>query len=175
MKKLIKYWAISLILLFPLAQAETLYCKATWISDGDTFTCTFAPKQKVTIRLYQKDAPEIGQNYGRTAKKALSELIRAKPVAIQTHGQDKYGRTLGTVYYPVCPANNQCPFPADNINQKMLELGMVWYDNFDKKNPNTAYQQAQQQARQDKQGRWQQPRPIPPWKWRQYQAKKKNK
>ena len=95
MKYLKKYLLILLSLLYSSVHAETIYCKATWISDGDTFTCTLAPKQKVTIRLYQIDAPEIGQNYGRTAQKALSELIRAKPVAIQTHGQDKYGRTLG--------------------------------------------------------------------------------
>ncbi len=175
MKYLKKYLLILLSLLYSSVHAETIYCKATWISDGDTFTCTLAPKQKVTIRLYQIDAPEIGQNHGRVAQKALSELIQAKPVAIQTHGQDKYGRTLGTIYYPVCPENKQCPFPTDNINQKMLELGMVWYDNFDKKNPNTAYQQAEQKAHQNKLGIWQQPKPIPPWKWRQYQAKKKNK
>ncbi len=175
MKRLKKYWVASLILLSSLTQAETLYCKVTWVSDGDTFTCSFASKQKTTIRLYRVDAPEIGQNYGRVAQKKLSELIRAKSVAIQTHGQDKYGRILGTIYYPVCPANKRCPFPSDNINQKMLELGMVWYDNFDKKNPNATYQQSEQKARQDKQGLWQQPHPIPPWKWRQYQAKKKNK
>ena len=50
------------------------------------------------IRLSGIDCPEKGQAFGNRAKQAASALVFGKDVILQTHGQDKYGRTLGDVF-----------------------------------------------------------------------------
>jgi endonuclease YncB( thermonuclease family) len=55
------------------------------------------------IRLKGIDCPEKGQAYGNNAKQATSALVFGRDVILQTHGQDKYGRTLGDVFLLDCP------------------------------------------------------------------------
>ena len=52
------------------------------------------------IRLRGIDCPEHGQAFGTRAKQALSALVFGRDVILQTHGQDKYGRTLAVVLLP---------------------------------------------------------------------------
>jgi micrococcal nuclease len=52
------------------------------------------------IRLSGIDCPENGQAYGKRAKQAASSLVFGKEVILQTHGLDKYGRTLADVLLP---------------------------------------------------------------------------
>jgi len=42
----------------------------------------------------------MGQAYGQRAKHAASDLAFGKEVTLQTHGHDKYGRTIGDVILP---------------------------------------------------------------------------
>jgi micrococcal nuclease len=46
------------------------------------------------------DCPEKGQAYGQRVKQAASALVFGRDVILQTHGQDKYGRTLADVLLP---------------------------------------------------------------------------
>ncbi len=41
------------------------------------------------------DCPEKGQAFGKRPKQAASELVFVKDVILQTHGYNKYRRTLG--------------------------------------------------------------------------------
>src|SRR6476646_2143034 len=52
------------------------------------------------IRLNGIDCPEKGQAYGKKAKQAASTLVFGKQVTLQTHGLDKYGRTIADVHLP---------------------------------------------------------------------------
>jgi len=52
------------------------------------------------IRLSGIDCPEKGQAFGNKAKQAASALVFGKDVTLQTHGLDKYGRTLADVILP---------------------------------------------------------------------------
>ena len=52
------------------------------------------------IRLSGIDCPEKGQAYGQKAKQASSALVFGKEVTLQTHGKDKYWRTLADVLLP---------------------------------------------------------------------------
>ena len=52
------------------------------------------------IRLSGIDCPEKGQAFGKRPKQAASTLAFGKEVTIQTHGHDKYRRTLGDVLQP---------------------------------------------------------------------------
>lgn len=65
------------------------------------FTYSSSPVSKWSsterIRLSGIDCPEKGQAYGKRAKHTSLELVFGKEVTLQTHGKDKYGRTLADV------------------------------------------------------------------------------
>jgi endonuclease YncB( thermonuclease family) len=52
------------------------------------------------IRLSGIDCPEKGQAFGQRAKQAASQLVLGKEGTVQTHGHDKYKRTIGEVILP---------------------------------------------------------------------------
>src|SRR6267143_148297 len=66
------------------------------VLDGDTIEVLHNDRPE-RIRLSGIDCPEKGQAYGNRAKHAASALVFGKDVILQTHGQVKYGRTLGDV------------------------------------------------------------------------------
>jgi endonuclease YncB( thermonuclease family) len=59
------------------------------------------------------DCPEKGQAYGQKAKHAASDLAFGKDVTIQTHGLDKYGRTLADVLL----------LDGTNVNHELVKEG----------------------------------------------------
>jgi len=46
------------------------------------------------------DCPERGQALSKRARQAAADLAFGKEVTLQTHGKDKYGRTLADVLLP---------------------------------------------------------------------------
>lgn len=69
------------------------------VLDGDTIE-VLHNNHAEHIRLNGIYCPEKGQAYGKRAKHATSELVFGKEVTLQTHGKDKYGRTLADVLLP---------------------------------------------------------------------------
>jgi micrococcal nuclease len=80
----------------------TIVCAADYsgrvisVLDGDTIEVLNGHHAE-RIRLSGIDCPEKGQAYGKRAKQAASALAFGKEVTLQTHGQDKHGRTLADV------------------------------------------------------------------------------
>ena len=68
------------------------------------------------IRLSGIDCPEKGQAFGNRAKQAASALIFGKDVMLQTHGQDKYGRTLADVFQ----------LDGTHVNHMLVKDGWCW-------------------------------------------------
>lgn len=166
-----KYKFLIILLTIPLANAETLNCKVVGVSDGDTITCLTDKKEQVKIRLYQIAAPEKKQVFGNKSKQTLSNLIFNKDVKIQTHGQDKYRRTLGIIYLhipsscePLLPPSIGSCARITNVNLQMIDSGMAWYYPFAKKNP--LYLEAQERAKTNKKGLWADNNAIAPWEFR---------
>jgi endonuclease YncB( thermonuclease family) len=60
---------------------------------------------------------EKGQAYGNNAKHAASALVFGKEVTLQTHGLDKYGRTLADVLLP----------DGTNVNYTLVNDGWCWW------------------------------------------------
>ena len=86
------------------------------VLDGDTVEVLHNTRAE-RIRLSGIDCPEKGQPYGKQAKHAASELAFGKEVTLQTHGKDKYGRTLGDVILS----------DGTNINQELVKQGWCWW------------------------------------------------
>jgi len=106
-------------------------------------------------RLSGIDCPEKGQAFGTRAKQALSALVFGRDVILQTHGQDKYRRTLADVF----------PRDGTNVNHELVKNGWCWwYRKY--ASGNVTLEQLETKARDAKRGLWADPHPIPPWEWR---------
>lgn len=109
------------------------------IYDGDTITALTSQKEKIKIRLYGIDVPELKQPFGKASKHHLIDLISNKSLNINEKGKDRYGRTLAVLYN-----GNQ------DINAQMVIDGYAWaYDKFSKD-----YVAFQQNAQLLKKGLW---------------------
>jgi micrococcal nuclease len=82
------------------------------VLDGDTLEVLHNHHSE-RIRLSGIDCPEKGQAYGNKAKHAASDLAFGKEVTIQTHGHDKYKRTIGEVILP----------DGTNVNHTLVKEG----------------------------------------------------
>jgi endonuclease YncB( thermonuclease family) len=80
-------------------------------------------------------------------------------VILQTHGHDKYGRTLAEVLLP----------DGMNLNQELVKQGWCWWN---RKNAagDSELEELEREAREAKKGLWIDPRPVPPWEWRRSRA-----
>ena len=124
------------------------------VLDGDTIEVLHNQRPE-RIRLSGIDCPEKGQAFGKRAKQAASELVFGKEVTIQTHGYDKYKRTLGDVFLS----------DGKNLNQELVRQGFCWW--YRKYAPgDTVLEGLENEAREARKGLWADPAPIPPWEWR---------
>src|SRR4026208_2575355 len=86
------------------------------VLDGDTIEVLHNTHPE-RVRLSGIDCPEKGQAFGTRAKQALSALVFGRDVILQTHGQDKYGRTLGDVFL----------LDGTNVNNTLVKDGWCWW------------------------------------------------
>ncbi len=120
------------------------------ILDGDTIEVLHNQRSE-RIRFSGIDCPKKGQAYGKRAKQAASELVFGREVTLQTHGKDKYGRTIADVLLP----------DGSNINQILVKDGWCWW--YPKYAPeNVILAEVQRRARRSGLGLWADPAPIPP-------------
>jgi micrococcal nuclease len=146
---------LSAVLLLDLqAVASEFTGQVVSILDGDTIEVLHNNKAE-RIRLSGIDCPEKSQAYGNNAKHAASELVFGKEVRLQTHGKDKYKRTLGDVLLP----------DGMNVNHELVKQGWCWW--YRKYAPgDTMLEELEQKAREAKKGLWADPHPVPPWEVR---------
>jgi len=130
--------------------------KIVYVADGDTVGI-LADKETIKIRLEGIDAPESKQAFGTRSKEALAKLVAGNEVTVRITGEDRYKRTLGTIHVG-----------QTNVNETMVEDGWAWH--FKKYSKDEALAKLEVKAREAKVGLWADPKPIPPWEFRQRQA-----
>ena len=107
------------------------------------------------IRLGGIDFSEKGQAYGNNAKHAASDLAFGKDVTIQTHGHDKYKRTIGDMILP----------DGTRANHTLVKDGWCWW--YRKYAPgDTVLEGLENETREARKGLWADPQPVPSWEWR---------
>jgi micrococcal nuclease len=135
-----------------LAQTE-LSGKVVRVIDGDSIVI-LCQKTTYEIRLEGVDSPEMGQPFGKTAKKFTSKLVFGKVVTVQVKELDKYGRTVGTVILA----------DGTNLCQELIKAGLGWW--FWRYSDDKTLKELELEAREAKRGLWSMDNPQPPWEKR---------
>jgi len=130
------------------------------VADGDTLTLR-VDGGNVRVRLDGIDAPELGQPYGKSARRSLAQICRGKAATAVERGKDDEGRNLASV---------RCG--EVDANAEQVRRGMAWvhlrYVPF-----GSPLYEAETNARLQKVGLWRaKEEPVPPWEWRARQTKK---
>ncbi len=124
------------------------------VLDGDTIEVLYN-QHPSRIRLSGRDCHENGQAFGKRAKQVASELVYGKEVTLQTHGHDKYKRTLADVILQ----------DGTNVNHTLVKDGWCWW--YRKYAPgNAVLEGLETEAREARKGLWVDPHPVPPWVYR---------
>ena len=144
-----------LLILWPIGVAFADFsAPVVSILDGDTIEVLHNTHPE-RVRLSGIDCPEKGQAFGNRAKQAASALAFGKDVTLQTHGQDKYRRTLADVFL----------LDGTHVNHTLVKEGWCWW--YRKYAPrNRELERLERNAREGKKGLWVAPTQVPPWEWR---------
>ena len=97
------------------AIASDLSGSVVRVLDGDTIE-VLHNQHPERIRLSGIDCPEKGQAFGHKAKEAASALVFGKEVTLQSHGKDKYRRTIAEVLLP----------DGSNVNHELVKDDWCW-------------------------------------------------
>jgi endonuclease YncB( thermonuclease family) len=142
--------------------AADLQGRVVGVPDGDTLTIR-ADGKNLRVRLDGVDAPELGQAYGKSARRSLAQLCRGKEASVVERGKDEQGRILGSVRCGELDANaEQVRRGMAWVHLRYLPLGSPLYE-------------FEANARLRRVGLWRGKEPLPPWEWRTRNAKKGDK
>ncbi len=145
---------LVLFVLISVSEAFAFTGPVISVQDGDTIEVLHNHHPE-RIRLHGIDCPEKGQAYGNKAKQATSALVFGKEVTLQTHGKERYGRTIADVFLP----------DGTHVNHELVKAGWCWW--YRKYAPkDIELKTLEEQARQSKKGLWGERAPVPPWEWR---------
>jgi micrococcal nuclease len=97
------------------AKPEPLQGVVTQVIDGDTLRFNVSGQPAIELRLAQIDAPEICQEWGAEAKRALSEMVLNKPATLRPTGLDRQGRSIGVL-----------TVDGVNVGQQLVQEGHAW-------------------------------------------------
>ena len=142
-----------LLLVLPEAAFADFSGRVVRVTDGDTVS-VLVDRQEVRVRLEGIDAPELGQAYGRAAKRYVSDAVFGKDVLVVEHGTDRYGRTLGEVMTPA----------GESLNRLLVRDGFAWW--FRRYSKDATLGALEADARKRGVGLWTDPAPVPPWEFR---------
>lgn len=109
--------------------------------------------QKVIVRLYGIDCPEMNQPKGRVAKSFVYDMLRTRRFEVNKVRTGVYNRTIAKIVVM-----------GSSLNKTLLRKGLAWHDKRYSMDP--AYSDAQLRAKRRRVGLWADENPIPPWKWR---------
>jgi endonuclease YncB( thermonuclease family) len=133
--------------------SEPFLAAVVWVHDGDTLTVR-SNGIKYLVRLWGIDAPEKDQPGGKEATKFLMSLTKRRTLKIIPVDSDIYGRLVAQIYSG-----------KKYINLEMLKAGHAWW--YEKYAPDEkTFKEAEEKARSDKKGLWNDPTPVNPKIWR---------
>jgi endonuclease YncB( thermonuclease family) len=136
------------------------------VGDGDTLRVSEGDPcgnggaaRRFTVRLGCIDAPEANQPGGRESATRLRQLLpQGQRIQLRRISVDRYGRTVGEVYFRGSSLNLQLVHEGQAVVYRQFLSGCRPTQN--------QYLQAERQAQAARRGFWQQQNPVMPWQWR---------
>jgi len=145
--------ALAVMMSFDVATDNIITGKVVKVIDGNTFQVRGDDNQIHKILLVGIDSPELGQEFGREAKKFLEKLILGKKVTLHFMGSDRNGNPIMEVR-------------INGVRDPRIELlkeGLAWTT---ESNAPADLEQYRTSAQLRNKGLWQQNNPVPPWIYR---------
>ncbi len=97
--------------------------------------------------------------FANASRKHLASLVAGKTVTVKWAKRDRYGRIVGFVIVD-----------GQDVNLVQVKAGMAWFYRYYQRElspeDRRRYAKAENQARTDRLGLWQDKNLIPPWEWR---------
>jgi endonuclease YncB( thermonuclease family) len=131
---------------------EVFAAKVVQVKDGDSVVLR-ADRVEYEARLGEIDAPEYDQAWGKSARKALSRLVKRQHVQVTVQDVDSYGRLVV-----------QLRLPNSSVNHQLVADGHAWAYRDYLRDPKLLELEAQ--ARQQGRGLWSQSGAVAPWLYR---------
>ena len=160
------------ILLSTIATGQVLRSisgNVTDVYDGNNITVTDSDRTEWRVKFAAIDAPELGQPFGKKARKEVLELLLDRPVKVTFDRTEGGDRVVGIVELESQREVLRAVFPI-NINQYLVGQGIAWYDrsfrNDQSQETRDLYSKLEADARQGKKGLWAEKNPTPPWEYR---------
>ncbi len=127
--------------------------KVVGVSDGDTIRVMHRGRAN-KIRLFGIDCPELGQAFGRKARRFTARMVFGKIVEVRKVDEDSYGRTVAWV-----------SVDGKSLNKELLRAGLAWWYKYYAQDEREL-QRLEAEARRSKIDLWSVPNPVPPWEFR---------
>jgi endonuclease YncB( thermonuclease family)/thiol-disulfide isomerase/thioredoxin len=154
---------LSFVVSIAPANAVVLRGVVTQVRDGQTVV-VFSGGRNFNVFLVGVDAPELQQDFGDASRQHLAYLVLDKVVEVefsQLQGDHVIGKVI---------ANKL------DIGLQVIRDGAAWNDKTSglslSEIERNVYAEAEQLARNELLGLWQDGTPMPPWEWRRAQAAK---
>lgn len=129
------------------------------VIDGNTIQVLTTEHTLFQIKLGFIDAPEPGQVFGNSAKRAIKALVFDREVGLRPYATDRCRCLVCTVFVG-----------GMDVGLEMLKNGLAWvYEHYITEAPagvQRSYQDAQRMAQEQRLGLWQEDNPEPPWEFR---------
>jgi endonuclease YncB( thermonuclease family)/thiol-disulfide isomerase/thioredoxin len=149
-------------LLFP-ASPMVMRGIVSEVRDGRSIVVT-SNGRKLTVFLKGVDAPDLNQEFGDISRQHLASLLLNQQVEVD-FSELRTDHVLGKVIM------NQT-----DIGLQVIRDGAAWFDKTNANNlaevDRAVYAAAEEAARSEMRGLWQDGSPMPPWEWRRIQAAK---
>lgn len=136
------------LLVYSTSAPKRLHGHVIAAPEGDVVIVSTAG-QKLMVRLAGIDAPQLPQPHGMKSREILSALSLGRDV--ECIEQAAY-RTNGVIAF--------CSVAGVDLSTEQVRRGYAWaYDAYDQ------LRAVQDEAQTARAGLWQDPNPVPPWRW----------
>lgn len=156
MKRVMSLMVVLMVVFMGWAN-DNIIGRVISVIDGNTLEVVGEDNQIYKILLHGIDCPELEQEYGAKAKKALEKLVLEKKVLVKIQGRDRLGNRLGVIMIE----------GEEDPRFELLKEGLAWTS---EKNPIEELETIKEKAREKNRGLWREDSPTPPWIFRRQQS-----
>lgn len=153
-------FSFVLMLIFAPSLAFAWSAKVVYVHDGDSIHVVRNDTgERVRIRVFGVDCPEIGQQYGIEARDLTRSIVDGQQIEVVPTGQKpSYGREVAGIIIL-----NKLVV----LQEALVSSGLAWVDGrYCKSSVCDQWRIHQKDAKSARRGLWEDDNPVPPWTWR---------